>query len=58
MSRSNLCDVEKGRWIGSPEKAAKIAKILGYSTTQFVACALEEQLHKMGLHLKVELKAA
>jgi transcriptional regulator with XRE-family HTH domain len=29
ISRANLCDIEKGRKLVSPERAAKIAKILG-----------------------------
>ena len=56
ISRAHLCDIEKGRRFVTAEKAAKFAKVLGYSINQFVACVLEEQLRRMGLKLKVEVQ--
>jgi DNA-binding XRE family transcriptional regulator len=32
ISRSTLCDIEKGRYLVSPAMAAKIAKLCGLST--------------------------
>ena len=58
LSKANLCDIEKGRRSVTPETAAHFAKIMGYSVNQFVSVAIEDQLRKAGLKLKVELKAA
>jgi transcriptional regulator with XRE-family HTH domain len=58
ISRQHLCDIEKGRKVVSPERAAKFAKILGYSREQFVALALQALLDEADLHLKVEVKVA
>lgn len=58
LSRAHLCDIEKGRRTVTPEKAADFAKTLGYSINQFVARAIEDSLRKMGLKLKVEVRAA
>lgn len=59
ISRSNLCDIEKGRRIVSPKKAADFARILGYSVNQFVRLALQDQLRGQGFDkLKVEIVAA
>lgn len=58
MSRANLCDIEKGRKGVSPEKAAKIAEIVGYSVHVLVEMAIEEQLEASGLRFSVSLKPA
>lgn len=58
FSKAQLCDIEKGRRSVNPETAARFAKVLGYSVNQFVSVAIEDQLRKAGLKLKVELKAA
>ena len=58
MSRAHLCDIEKGRRAVTPEKAAEFAKVMGYSVNQFVAQAIEDSLKRMGLDLRVEIKAA
>jgi transcriptional regulator with XRE-family HTH domain len=58
VSRSHLCDVEKGRKTVSPERAAHWAKILGYSESQFVRLAIQANLDASGLRYRVELKAA
>ena len=39
ISRSHLCDIEKGRKTLSPKRAARFARILGYSEAQFVRFA-------------------
>jgi transcriptional regulator with XRE-family HTH domain len=58
VSRSHICDVEKGRKVVSPERAAKWAKILGYSDIQFVRLALQDQLDKAGVKMSVKVEAA
>jgi len=58
ISRAHLCDIEKGRRTVSAERAAQFARVLGYSVNQFVATALEDQLRKAGLKLRVHLHAA
>src|SRR2546428_561271 len=39
-SASHLCDIEKGRKVVSPERAARFARILGRSSEQFVRLSL------------------
>jgi transcriptional regulator with XRE-family HTH domain len=58
MSRSHLCDIEKGRRTVTVERAAAFARVLGYSVTQFVAVAVEDQLREAGLKVRVSLSAA
>jgi len=58
ISRSHLCDIEKGRKTVSPARAAKFAKILGYSETQFVRLALQDMVDEAGLSLVVKVEAA
>lgn len=58
VSRSHLCDIEKGRKVVSPERAAAWAKILGFPATVFVKLALQEQLDKAGVKMSVEVEAA
>ena len=58
ISTSHLCDIEKGRKTVGVERAARFAKILGYSKEQFVRLALQGILDKEGLGMKVSVKAA
>ena len=58
ISKSHLNDIEKGRKAVSPERAAKFAKVLGYSKERFVALSLQAQVDNAGLKLKVDVKAA
>ncbi len=58
VSRAHLCDIEKGRRFVTPEKAAEFAEAMGYSVNQFVAQAIEDSLKRIGLKLRVEIKAA
>jgi antitoxin HigA-1 len=57
MSRAHLCDIEKGRRTVSPERAAKFARILGYSEEQMVELALQAQVDNAGLDLAVAVRA-
>ena len=58
VSRSHLCDVEKGRKLVSPERAAAWAKVLGFPETVFVKLALQEQLDRAGVKMNVQVEAA
>jgi transcriptional regulator with XRE-family HTH domain len=58
ISKSHLCDVEKGRKIVSPERAAKWARVLGYPESVLVRLAIQGELDAAGLKYKVEIEAA
>jgi transcriptional regulator with XRE-family HTH domain len=58
LSRSHLCDIEKGRKAVSAERAAQFAKILGFSEVQFVRLALQDEIERVGLHLKIKVEVA
>jgi transcriptional regulator with XRE-family HTH domain len=58
VSKSHLCDVEKGRKVVSPERAAKWAKMLGYPESVLVRLAIQGGLDAAGLKYKVEIEAA
>ena len=58
ISRSHLCDIEQERRLVRPERAARFAKLLGQHQAQFVRLALQDQVRKAGLKLKVEVHAA
>jgi len=58
ISRSNLCDIERGRRFISSELAEKFAERLGESKEQFIRIALQDQLNRAGLKYLVNIKAA
>jgi transcriptional regulator with XRE-family HTH domain len=58
ISPANLCDIEKGRQLVSPKKAAQIAKKIGYSETVLVELVINEQLAAEGLKLRVKAEVA
>jgi len=58
ISASHLCDIEKGRKVVSPERAARFAKVLGRSQQQLVRLALQELVNEAGLKMKVVVAAA
>ena len=58
ISKSHLCDVEKGRKTVSPERAARWAKVLGYPESVLVRLAIQGELDAAGLKYKVEIEAA
>lgn len=58
ISRQNLCDLEKGRKGISPARAAHFAEVLGYPEEVFVALALQDEMDRSGLKLKIFVKAA
>src|SRR3990170_1270147 len=53
ISKSHLCDVEKGRKTVSPERAARWARVLGYPESVLVRLALQGELDAAGLKYKV-----
>ena len=58
VSKSHLCDVEKGRKTVSPERAAKWARALGYPESVLVRLAIQGGLDAAGLKYKVQIEAA
>ncbi|MBS1982819.1 MAG: helix-turn-helix transcriptional regulator [Bdellovibrionales bacterium] len=58
ISKSHLCDIEKGRKNVSPAKASQYARALGYSELQFVSLALQDIVKRDGLSYKVSVVAA
>ena len=58
ISKSHLCDIEKGRKVVSAAKAASMARILGYSEIQFVQLALQDVVKRAGLEYQVRIEAA
>jgi antitoxin HigA-1 len=58
ISPSHLCDIEKGRKVVSPERAARFARILDRSPEQFVRLSLQELVDEAGLKMKVNIAAA
>lgn len=58
LSKSHLCDIEKGRKAVSPERAAHIARVLGYSVQQYVQLALQDELRRGKLGFEVQLRPA
>lgn len=58
ISRAHLCDIEKGRKMVSPERAARFAKVLGYPVYPFVELALQASVDNAGLKMKVNVEAA
>ena len=55
ISPANLCDIEKGRQLVSPKKAAQIAKKIGYSETVLVEIVINEQLAAEGLKMRIKV---
>ena len=55
ISRSHLCDIEKGRKTVSLRRAAQFARTLGYSESQFARLALQALVEEGGLQLTVQV---
>ncbi len=58
LSVQNLNDLEKGRRIPSPSRAARIAKKLGLPEMGMIQLALRDSLVKEGFHYEVKLESA
>ncbi len=55
ISRSRLCDIEKGRKGVSVSRAAEWARALGRSESQFVRYALQDEVNNAGLKWRVQV---
>jgi transcriptional regulator with XRE-family HTH domain len=58
VSKSHLCDIEKGRKTLSPERAARWARVLGYPQSVFIRLAIQSELDTAGLKYRVAIEAA
>ena len=58
LSVQNLNDLEKGRRIPSPTRAARIAKKLGLPEKSLIQLALRDSLVKEGFRYEVNLESA
>ncbi len=58
VSKSALCDLEKGRHQVSPLMAAKSAGTCGLSSALAVSLALQDQVSRTGLKMNVVVQAA
>ena len=58
ISRANLCDIEKGRKIVSPERAARFAKVLKLPEYVLIQLALQDLLRAANLKYEVLLNEA
>jgi transcriptional regulator with XRE-family HTH domain len=58
LSAQNLNDLEKGRRIPTPTRAAKIAKKLGIPVKAAIQLALSDSLAKEGFKFNVQLESA
>ena len=58
ISKSHLCDIEQDRKHVSPERAARFARLLGYSEAQFVRLTLQGMLDEAKIPMTVSVKAA
>lgn len=56
ISKSSLCDIEKGRQLVSPELAAKIARKCELHEGYAVKLALDDLLRRSGLNYVTDLK--
>ena len=52
---THLCDIEKGRKVVSPERAARFARVLGRSAEQFVRLSLQGLVDQAGLKMRVNV---
>ena len=58
MSPASLDDLERGRRLPSPERAAKIARKLGHPIETWVELALQDLLERDKIKLTVRVSAA
>lgn len=55
ISQASLCDLEKGRRVPTPERAAKIARRLKEPESFWIQISLQDQMRKAGLNFKVSV---
>ena len=56
ITRSNLCDYEKGRKFVGPERAISFAKILGVPEETLLQIAIQDSLRSAKLDYEIEIK--
>ncbi|MCY4645201.1 MAG: helix-turn-helix transcriptional regulator [Bacteriovoracales bacterium] len=57
VSKSMICDIEKGRQLVSPKMAIKIAKVSQLSEQQALSLCFQDQVNKLKLKMKVQVAA-
>ena len=57
VSRSMICDIERGRQLVSPELAIKIAKAAQFSEKMALEYCFQDKLNKLKLKYKVSVAA-
>ena len=57
VTASTLADLESGRRIPTPARAAKIARLIGHPIATWVQLALEDHFHKEKIPLRVRVEA-
>ena len=57
VSRSMICDIEKGRQLVSPTLALKIAKKAKLSEKLAIKLCLQDQLNKARIKMKIDVAA-
>ena len=58
VGRQSVCDIEKGRALVSVDKAVKMAAALEHNEKFFVRLALQDQVAKAGLKIKITVNGA
>lgn len=58
ISPSHLNDIEKGRKYVSPQRAEHFAEVLGFSKSQYVRLALQDQINRANLRYTVKVEVA
>jgi transcriptional regulator with XRE-family HTH domain len=58
VSRSMICDIEKGRVLVSPALAVKIAKLGNFPEDLAVKYCLQDQLRRAKIKLNIHISAA
>ena len=53
ISSSSLCNLEKGRRIPTPRRAAKIARIIGEPESYWIQLSFQDTLQQNNLNFKV-----
>ena len=58
ISKSAVCEIEKGRTLVSPEAAVRYARKAGFSLTVAIEACLQDQLTKAKIKKRVRLEDA
>jgi transcriptional regulator with XRE-family HTH domain len=58
VTRQHLCDIEKGRRLVSPGRAAGFARKLRHSQALFIRLAVQDQLSSEGIEARVTVDVA